>query len=272
MEKTLYLTDLDGTLLRSHQKVSLFTAQTISRLVEQGMLFSYATARSFVTAEPLTRESWGRIPVIVYNGALIVDHQTHEILHSHVFSSQQVEEIYSQLMHSAVFPIVYGHIGGREVFCYCPTQINEATRVFLDTRKGDVRDTPVEHPKDLCRGNPFYFTCIGEEEKLYPLYQRFRQRYSCVYQKDIYSGEMWLEIMPKGCTKASSARKLKEWLGCQRLVVFGDGANDIPLFQVADEAYAVENGMDALKEIATGVIASNNADGVAKFLLTHFSG
>ena len=136
MEKTLYLTDLDGTLLRSHQKVSLFTAQTISRLVEQGMLFSYATARSFVTAEPLTREIRGRIPVIVYNGALIVDHQTHEILHSHVFSSQQVEEIYSQLMHSAVFPIVYGHIGGREVFCYCPSQINEATRAFLDTERG----------------------------------------------------------------------------------------------------------------------------------------
>ncbi len=53
---------------------------------------------------------------------------------------------------------------------------------------------------------------------------------------------------------------------------FGDGMNDFDLFQIADEVYAVENAIGALKEIATGVIGRNNEDSVAKWLLAHTGG
>ena len=55
-------------------------------------------------------------------------------------------------------------------------------------------------------------------------------------------------------------------LGCDRLVVFGDGRNDLSLFSVADECYAMSNAVPELKEIATAVIGSNDEDGVAKWL------
>ena len=45
--KTLYVSDLDGTLLRSDVSTSDYTNRTINRLARQGMLFSYATARSY---------------------------------------------------------------------------------------------------------------------------------------------------------------------------------------------------------------------------------
>ena len=48
--------------------------------------------------------------------------------------------------------------------------------------------------------------------------------------------------------------------------MFGDGLNDADLFRVADECYAVENAVPQLKAMATGVIAGNNEDGVAKWL------
>ncbi len=51
-----------------------------------------------------------------------------------------------------------------------------------------------------------------------------------------------------------------------RIVVFGDSINDIPMFQIADEAYAVENALPELKQYATRVIASSEEDGVAKLL------
>ena len=38
------------------------------------------------------------------------------------------------------------------------------------------------------------------------------------------------------------------------------------MFRLADEAYAVGNAVEELKKIATGVIGSNNEDGVAKWL------
>lgn len=71
------------------------------------------------------------------------------------------------------------------------------------------------------------------------------------------------------CIKGISNSKVKQLCGCQRVIVFGDSANDISMFQMADEAYATENAINELKEIATGIIESNNADGVAKWLEAH---
>lgn len=49
-------------------------------------------------------------------------------------------------------------------------------------------------------------------------------------------------------------------------MVFGDGKNDIDMFELADESYAVQNAHEDLKRIATSVISSNDEDGVAKWL------
>ena len=69
--KALYVSDLDGTLLRSDETGSDFTVHTINALVEKGLLFSYATARSIVTASRVTEGLSTKIPVILYNGAFI---------------------------------------------------------------------------------------------------------------------------------------------------------------------------------------------------------
>ena len=61
--------------------------------------------------------------------------------------------------------------------------------------------------------------------------------------------------------------KLKELLHCDRVVVFGDALNDLPMFKAADEAYAVANAAEELKQAATGIIGSNEEDGVADWLL-----
>ena len=45
--------------------------------------------------------------------------------------------------------------------------------------------------------------------------------------------------------------------------------NDLPMFEISDEAYAVANAVDELKAAATGIIESNEDDGVAKWLLRH---
>lgn len=59
-------------------------------------------------------------------------------------------------------------------------------------------------------------------------------------------------------------------LDCEKLVVFGDGKNDIAMFEIADEAYAVENAVEELKKNATGIIVSNEDDGVAKWLRKNY--
>lgn len=169
-----------------------------------------------------------------------------------------------------MYPIVYSFRDGMERFSYIPGKNSRGTQAFLDTRKGDPREHPVAEAAELFGGEKFYFTCIDEPEKLEPLYEKYGQRFHCVYHQDIYSGEQWLEFMPKSASKANAIRQLKEYLKCGRVVVFGDGKNDIDMFQMADEAYAMENAVEELKQIATGVIGSNNGDGVARWLSENY--
>ena len=42
--KTLYVSDLDGTLLRSDETTSEYTNSVINNLTDRGMIFSYAMA------------------------------------------------------------------------------------------------------------------------------------------------------------------------------------------------------------------------------------
>ena len=88
---------------------------------------------------------------------------------------------------------------------------------------------------------------------------------------DIYTHEWWLEMIPKTASKAGAVLMLKEYLGCDRLVVFGDQKNDIDMFKAADVSYAVSNAVDELKALATDLIQSNNEDGVARWLEEHLS-
>ena len=79
MPATLYISDLDGTLMKNDQTISAFTAEAINMLVKQGLHFSYATARSILTASKITENITAGIPVIVYNGSFIQDSKTREI-------------------------------------------------------------------------------------------------------------------------------------------------------------------------------------------------
>ncbi len=47
--------------------------------------------------------------------------------------------------------------------------------------------------------------------------------------------------MPVNASKANAVRPLKSLLECEKMIVFGDGKNDVDMFEAADESYAVEN-------------------------------
>ena len=264
--KTLYITDLDGTLLRSDQRTSDFTNDVINSLVREGLIFSYATARSSHTAAKVMRGLACRLPVILYNGAFIMDSETGELLYEALLGAD-FELLLSDIIDAGVCPIVYSLTGGAEKFSFVSDKCSAAQLDFISTRASDPRFNPVSRVDELKGGEPFYVTCIDSVTKLLPLYEKYKNILHCVYSRDIYSGEQWLEFMPREATKANALLKLKELLGCESCVAFGDGVNDLEMFAAADECYAVSNAALELKSVATGVIGSNDEDAVAKWLL-----
>ncbi len=77
-----------------------------------------------------------------------------------------------------------------------------------------------------------------------------------------------IEITPSGSTKGLGLKtvfELKGW-DLKDLIVFGDGENDISMFEVAGHAVAMENAFDTVKAVADEVCLSNKEDGVAVYL------
>ncbi len=267
--KILYVTDLDGTLLNTRDRISEYSKRVINELIKAGMHFTYATARSLNSASVVTEGLNHQIPVIVYNGAFILDATTREVITSSGFSTEEKQFIKELLHNYQVSPLVYAFIEGIERVSWIQKYENEGIRYYLNNRKGDKRFRKVEQAEALYEGEVFYFTCIGEREELLPIYEVLKNHpsYNCVFQKELYREEYWCEIMPKKATKANAIKQLKKLFQYDRVIAFGDAVNDIPMFETADECYAVANAVSELKKIATDIIASNEEDGVAKWLL-----
>lgn len=271
--KTLYITDLDGTLLNKQGKISEFTLKTINNLIKNGMNFTYATARSLSSALPVTQELNIKLPLILYNGTFIVDSQTHKILYKNNFTKTQINTIKQIMQDNKVNPMVYALINDKEKVTIINDSLNEGTKVYLDKRKNDQRINLITDLKKLYLGEIYYFTIIGEYEKLKPIYDQLLQYdedYNITFQQEIYRTEYWLEIMPKMASKAKAILKLKEIMGYDRIIVFGDAINDLEMFKISDECYAMKNAVKELKKKATAIIKSNENDGVADWLINNY--
>ncbi len=263
--KTLYISDLDGTLLDNTPKTSDFTNDTINFLINNGMCISYATARSLITAKKVTKGLNFAYPLVVHNGTFIVNTDG-EILHKNIFNKNDAEDILNTILDEGLSPVVFSLINGEQKFSYLKNKVNKPTNDFLEDRIKDPRNRAVETIEDLFSGEIYYFTLIGDEDKTKKLYNLFKDKYQCYFQRDMYSNEYWLEITDKSATKANAVKQLAQLLLCDSIVAYGDGINDLELFSIADKAYAVENAEKLLKEKATEIISSNIADGVAKHL------
>ena len=91
--KTLYVSDLDGTLMRNDETLSQDTVRIINELVEKGLAFTYATARSIESARAITGGLRLKLPVITRNGAVLADNMTGKHLERALFTQEEVSLI-----------------------------------------------------------------------------------------------------------------------------------------------------------------------------------
>ncbi len=272
--KTLFVSDLDGTLLQPGATLSPRTVSLLNGAVEDGKLFTIATARTPATVAPILKEVTLPVAGVVMTGAAIWNKETGR------FSDQQYipEDAVRGLIdgyHASGFPIflftlddnvidIY-HIGGK---------LSELERRFMEERL----DSPYKRfhidpdgkellPDDLRRTILFYgMQPTGLAHRADEATRNVAGSRVQLYH-DLYGPEIALvDAFAADATKASAINRLKEQTGVEKVVAFGDNLNDIPMLQAADVAVAVENALPEVKEIADIVIGPNTDDSVAKFI------
>jgi HAD superfamily hydrolase (TIGR01484 family) len=241
---------------------------TINNLIDMGMQFTIATARSWNSASKIVNGLNITLPVATYNGAFIVDPISGTVAQSSCFEKEQLDYVLNAFINAGIYPLVYAFINEEEKVSWIDKQENNGIRDYVESRKGDKRLRPVCSTDDLFIGDIFYFTAIGTKEELEPLIPLFEDErfFSHTFQQELYRDEYWLEVKKFDATKAIGVKKIKKVTGCSKVISFGDSINDLPMFSISDEAYAVSNASPKLIEIATGVIESADDNGVAKWL------
>ena len=271
--KTLYLTDLDGTFLRSDASISPFSREAINFLASKGVLFTIATARTYATVIPLFSGVHLPCPLVLMNGVCLYDANARRTILHHALPEQVGRDCERIFARYGKNPMLYFEKDSKIRVEY-KFLVNEPQAHYVAQRdnfynKGFTQVDAYHFDSDA---DLIYVVTLDKKEEIEGIYQAVKQLPGTDWNfyTDNYTNCYFLEGMPKGVSKASGALEVKKLLGADKIVAFGDNVNDLPLFEAADEAYAVSNACDELKAAATGVIGSNDEDAVVRFLLSRF--
>lgn len=265
---TLYATDLDGTLLRSDMSISDESAEALNRLIEGGVLFTFATARSFSSAAPLLKKLHLSCPAVTFNGVFVIDPKTGEHIIENIFTPKSLDIAREYFVSNGMAPLVYSYIDGRERVSFLKDRISEV-RGYVEPRIKDKRLRPVSGYEELFEGRVFYFTLLDPKQDIAEMYEVFSREngFSTSMMHDTYNKEqIWFEIFSRNASKASAILQVLELTHADRLVCFGDNNNDISMITAADIGVAVANACGELKSAADIVIGNNDEGAVAEFI------
>ena len=268
-EQTLYISDLDGTLLAPDGHLSARTVGMLNTLIEKGVLVSVATARSLMGAflTGIEQVKWP-VPLVLMNGVLLYDIGARRILQHCAMPAQTVDSVLDICRDEGKFPFVYRVEGDRVKVTYTQA-LGALEKAFAEERRKAYPDDFVQ-AADYARGQPaVYFSLQDSCDKIQQIRERVERLpgvLTAVY-RDVYNeGNWYLEIFDAQAGKAGGVRRLNERVGAGRVVAFGDNFNDQSMLEAADVACVVENGVEEMKALADVVIGPNDADGVAEFI------
>lgn len=268
-KKTLFVSDLDGTLLDPDARLPNRAAERINKLTESGVMITYATARTVRSVahilDGINFAAEGASPVALMNGVLVRDMKNGRYVRAAVIPPEKAEQVLALFEDGCrIEPFVYAlneakPIMGDPLYTCYREIVNEPMASFMQERVQRY-GKPFEKIKSLreIEGDIIYFAVIGGEADVNNAAEKVGAidgiRYACY--RDSYNGDVWyLEIFDGSASKKHAVEYLREISGADEVVCFGDNLNDLPMFEAADVSVAVERAAAQVKEKADLVTA-----------------
>lgn len=271
---TLVVFDLDGTLLNAQSKITPYTAETLKLLERAGVAYTIATGRTLQGARgPLDTHRFA-LPHIVKNGAVIWCPDQEDYSHRHLLTPEEVWHVLGAFSIYDLTPFIFTlEEGGRHAVYHGP--IKNSTEKKLAQLFEEERSLPLEPLSAMPdTAHVINVSAMGPEHAIRKIMESVQDEPHLV----AYSGTAieannlcWMDIHHSQGSKGNAITTLRNELGFENIVAFGDGENDLSMFEVADEAYAPSNADDDIKSIANDIIGHHDDDGVARFLRQRFN-
>ena len=268
--RKLYISDLDGTLLNAHGEMSDAAADILNRCIDLGIDFSINTARTPATVFPIMKNVNLKIPYSMMNGALVYNPAQQEYLKIHYMSPETAMVLLGIIKLHRLQCFLYTMEAG-ELNTYYDSVESHSLNKFRNERIQKY-DKVFKEVDDLsiCVNRGVIYFCLREKKELLEGLFRDLQAVKGAKAKfypDVYHEEwMYLEIYSDQASKAAAVNTIKEWGNYDYVIGFGDSANDIDMFELCNETYAVSNATPEIQDLATGIIPRNEDYGVPRFL------
>lgn len=260
--------DLDGTLLTTQKELTSYTKDVLSRAMEQGVIVMPATGRP-LSGVP---EELMRLPGIRYaitaNGGRIVDARTKETLYECLVSAEIARKVLDIFEHYDTLREIYYDGTG-----YAQEDALKAVDRYLESPPmaryitatripvPDVRVKFEAENRSLDKIQALFVTVEDRDAALKELRTVPDIEVTGALAKNI-------EVNARGVNKGKALVRLGEILGIKReeIMAFGDGSNDLYMMQEVGTGVAMDNGTKEVKEAADYIAASNDQEGVARFI------
>lgn len=274
----LILLDIDGTLTNSKKQISPRTKEALLKAQAQGITLALCSGRPdqglYRWAEELEMTSHGGL-FVCYNGGKVINCQTKEVLYNRTIPVPEAKAVLEHVKQFDVVPTVtkgeYMYV--TDVFNH-DLLLPQPTNILQYEARGngyllcEVRDlaefADYELNKILIYGQPDYLKAHHQE-----ISKPFEDRLNAMFTAPIY-----YEFTAKNVDKATALHSALSPLGFrpEEMIAFGDAQNDISMLQYAGIGVAMGNAVDAVKECADEITASNDEDGIALSLYKHLPG
>jgi len=269
----LIVFDLDGTLLNRESQITPYSRDTLNLLAARGVAYTVATGRTLHASREILEGHGFNLPHIYKNGVVIWNPQQEIYSHTCFLDQEEIEHVLQAVLSEGVAPFIFTvEPHNRHAIYHPPLERDMEMRLASSFAARDgIEVLPVSGlPHNAKISN---ISALGEPAAIDAIVDKVVGDPELVaYAGTAMEGEAlkWVDIHHYEASKGNAVDVLKEQLGAQTILCFGDSDNDLSLFATADESYAPENAKEAVKAAATAVIGHHDEDGIARFLRQRF--
>ncbi len=257
--------DIDGTLLDPHKRITPRTRAAIQAARAAGIVVTLATARRYSNCKHFATELGIDIPLITYDGALIMQHPQQKVLYTHTMRPELAQEIVDRMVQHNVQPVVQ-HVNGYAEMTltgdvgFDTPELAHYFAVFPEVLRVP-HDVLGREQQDILR--VVAFTSEETIMEILPEITLLPCSFSMLARGNYECAE--LSVMAPACSKAQALVALAERLQIPlaQVMAIGDNTNDSEMLQTAGWGVAMGQAPDEVKAVADAVTASNGEDGVA---------
>lgn len=276
----LIVTDLDGTLLNKEKKVTEYSAEILRKAEEEGIKLCIATGR-FIEDIKYEMEDIGVNPYYInMNGAEVRD-PSGELIKEINIDYKKLDIVLNYFKKYDVIPELYTSDGEYVVGITEEESISELYNrlKFLFPDREITKEEVVNNQRFFKRKMVKDIQELIDKGVRVRKVAGFSENIEDIKEaKKIFNSLDGLvcvsalvnnfEVTNIEAQKGPALKSLIDSLGLSEdeIVIFGDGENDISMFNMFENAVAMGNAMDIISDIANYHCMTNYEDGVANFI------